>query len=390
MIAPVMPTYARADLSFVRGQGCYLYTEEGERYLDFGCGIAVTGLGHGHPHLVAALREQAGRLWHASNLYRIDHQERLARRLVAASFADSVFFANSGAEAIECALKMARRFQAARGHPERFRTIVFEGAFHGRTLTTIAAGGQAKHVEGFGPVADGFDRVPLHDADALRAAIGDATGAVLVEPVQGEGGIRPVEPAFLEAVRAAADDFGLLVIHDEVQCGMGRTGRLFAHERAGVAPDIMALAKALGGGMPIGACLATERAAAPLTAGSHGSTFGGNPLATAAANAVLDVMLADGFLDGVTARAARLRRGLEALAARHAGVIVEIRGLGMMLGIKTVPHAGEVVARLRERRLLAVPGGDNQVRLLPPLIVEDGHIDAALDALDKVCADLEP
>ena len=252
MIAPVMPTYARADLSFVRGQGCYLYTEEGERYLDFGCGIAVTGLGHGHPHLVAALREQAGRLWHASNLYRIDHQERLARRLVAASFADSVFFANSGAEAIECALKMARRFQAARGHPERFRTIVFEGAFHGRTLTTIAAGGQAKHVEGFGPVADGFDRVPLHDADALRAAIGDATGAVLVEPVQGEGGIRPVEPAFLEAVRAAADDFGLLVIHDEVQCGMGRTGRLFAHERAGVAPDIMALAKALGGGMPIG------------------------------------------------------------------------------------------------------------------------------------------
>lgn len=390
MIAAVMPTYARADLAFARGEGPYLFTEDGERYLDFGCGIAVTGLGHAHPHLVAALREQAGRLWHSSNLYRIAGQERLAARLVEASFADSVFFANSGAEAVECALKAARRHHWANGQPQRFRTVVFEGAFHGRTLATVAAGGQAGHLEGFGPAAAGFDRVPLHDGNALRAAIGPETAAILIEPVQGEGGIAPVEARFLEAVRATADEFGLLVIYDEVQCGMGRTGRLFAHERAGVAPDLMAIAKALGGGMPIGACLASAPAAAAMTAGSHGSTFGGNPLACAAANAVLDVLLAPGFLDGVARKAERLRGAMEETVARHGGVFERVRGLGLMLGIRCAVDAGEPVAAMRRRRVLTVPAGDNVMRLLPPLIVEDGHIDEAVAALDAVGRELAP
>ena len=390
MIAAVMPTYARADLAFARGEGPYLFTEDGERYLDFGCGIAVTGLGHAHPHLVAALREQAGRLWHSSNLYRIAGQERLAARLVEASFADSVFFANSGAEAVECALKAARRHHWANGQPRRFRTVVFEGAFHGRTLATVAAGGQARHLEGFGPAVAGFDRVPLHDGDALRAAIGPETAAILIEPVQGEGGIAPVEARFLKAVRATADEFGLLLIYDEVQCGMGRTGRLFAHERAGVAPDLMAIAKALGGGMPIGACLASARAAAAMTAGSHGSTFGGNPLACAAANAVLDVLLAPGFLDGVARKAERLRGAMEETVARHGGVFERVRGLGLMLGIRCAVDAGEAVAAMRRRRVLTVPAGDNVMRLLPPLIVEDDHIDEAVAALDAVGRELAP
>lgn len=390
MIAAVMPTYARADLAFARGEGPYLFTEDGERYLDFGCGIAVTGLGHAHPHLVAALREQAGRLWHSSNLYRIAGQERLAARLVEASFADSVFFANSGAEAVECALKAARRHHWANGQPRRFRTVVFEGAFHGRTLATVAAGGQAGHLEGFGPAVAGFDRVPLHDGNALRAAIGPETAAILIEPVQGEGGIAPVEARFLEAVRATADEFGLLVIYDEVQCGMGRTGRLFAHERAGVAPDLMAIAKALGGGMPIGACLASARAAAAMTAGSHGSTFGGNPLACAAANAVLDVLLAPGFLDGVARKAERLRGAMEETVARHGGAFERVRGLGLMLGIRCAVDAGEAVAAMRRRRVLTVPAGDNVIRLLPPLIVEDSHIDEAVAALDAVGRELAP
>ena len=390
MVTPVMPTYARADLVFARGEGPYLFTEDGERYLDFGCGIAVTGLGHAHPHLVAALREQAGLLWHASNLYRIGGQERLAGRLVAATFADTVFFGNSGAEAVECALKMARRHHHVNGRPGRFRTVVFDGAFHGRTLATIAAGGQAKHLEGFGPPADGFDRVPLHDGNALRAAIGAETAAILIEPVQGEGGIVPVDTDFLEAVRAAADEFGLLVIYDEVQTGMGRSGRLFAHERSGVAPDIMAVAKALGGGMPIGACLATADAAAGMTAGTHGSTFGGNPLATAAANAVLDVMLEDGFLASVEDKAGRLRNGVEDVIARHGGVFERVRGVGMMLGVRCHAPAGDVVGAMRDRRVLAVPAGDNVVRLLPPLIVEDRHIDEALAALDAVGGELAP
>ena len=390
MIAPVMPTYARADLVFARGEGPYLFTEDGERYLDFGCGIAVTSLGHAHPRLVAALREQAGLLWHTSNLYRIGGQERLAERLVAATFADTVFFANSGAEAVECALKMARRHHHVNGRPGRFRTVVFDGAFHGRTLATVAAGGQAKHLEGFGPPVDGFDRVPLHDSNALRAAIGPETAAILIEPVQGEGGVVPVDPDFLRAVRAAADEFGLLTIYDEVQTGMGRAGGLLAHERSGVAPDIAAIAKALGGGMPIGACLATADAAVGMTAGVHGSTFGGNPLAMAAANAVLDVMLEDGFLASVEDKARRLRAGAEDVVARRDGAFERVRGVGMMLGVRCRVPAGDAVEAMRRRRVLAVPAGDETMRLLPPLIVEDRHIDEALAALDAVGAELTP
>jgi len=390
VIAPVMPTYGRADLVFERGEGAYLFTETGERYLDFGCGIAVTSLGHAHPHLVAALKDQAERLWHTSNLYRISGQERLAERLVANSFADSVFFANSGAEANEGALKMARRFQWANGHPERYRTIAFNGAFHGRTLATISAGGAAKHLEGFGPPVEGFDHIPLHDSNALRQAITAETAAIIVEPVQGEGGITPVDPQFLKAIRAAADEFGLLVIYDEVQCGMGRSGKLFAHEWAGVAPDLMAVAKALGGGMPIGAVLATERAASAMTAGSHGSTFGGNPLAMAVGNAVLDVMLEPAFMAGVEAKAKALRKGLDALAKKHPEMILDIRGLGMMIGVKVAPPVGDVVGTLRHHKLLTVPAGDNMVRLLPPLIVEQQQIDEALAAFDAVMGEMSP
>ncbi|MDA0218523.1 MAG: aspartate aminotransferase family protein [Proteobacteria bacterium] len=385
-----MPTYGRADLVFARGEGAYLFTETGERYLDFGCGIAVTSLGHAHPHLVAALKDQAERLWHTSNLYRISGQERLAERLVANSFADSVFFANSGAEANEGALKMARRYQWANGHPERYRTIAFNGAFHGRTLATISAGSAAKHLEGFGPPVEGFDHIPLHDSNALRQAITAETAAIIVEPVQGEGGITPVDPQFLKAIRAAADEFGLIVIYDEVQCGMGRSGKLFAHEWAGVAPDVMSVAKALGGGMPIGAILASERVASAMTAGSHGSTFGGNPLATAVGNAVLDVMLEPGFLPGVEAKAKALRKGLDDLARKHPEMILEIRGLGMMIGVKVAPPVGEVVQALRDRKLLTVPAGDNMVRLLPPLIVEQAQIDEGLAALDAVMAEMTP
>jgi len=390
VIAPVMPTYARVDLVFERGEGPYLYTADGTRYLDFGCGIAVTSLGHAHPHLVEALKGQAERLWHTSNLYRIAGQERLAERLVAASFADTVFFGNSGAEALECSIKMARRYQYVNGHPERFRTITFNNAFHGRTLATISAGGQAKHLEGFGPPVDGFDHVPLHDSNALRNAITGETAAILIEPVQGEGGILPVDPEFLKAIRLAADEFGLLVIYDEVQCGMGRSGKLFAHEWPNVPPDIMAVAKALGGGMPIGACLATERAASGMVAGTHGSTFGGNPLATAVGNAVLDVMEAPGFLKSVEKHAAMLRRRLDETAAAHPEVIAEVRGLGLMLGVKCVVPAGDMVTALRDRHVLVVPAGDNTVRLLPPLIIDEGHIEAAVAALEDACRALSP
>lgn len=390
MTEPLMQTYARFDLEFVRGSGSWLYTKDGERYLDFGSGIAVTSLGHAHPRLVDAITQQAGELWHTSNLYRIPNQERLARRLVDATFASNVFFANSGAEAIECALKTARRCQYIRGHPERYRTITFGGAFHGRTLTTIAAGGAAKHLEGFGPPADGFDQVPLHDSNALREAIGPETAAILLEPVQGEGGIMPVSHTFLEMVRRAADEFGLLVIYDEVQCGMGRTGRLFAHEWSGITPDIMAVAKALGGGFPIGACLAAGEAAEALVPGSHGSTFGGNPLATAVANAVLDVMLEEGFFETVRTKADRLRRGVEEIIARHPAVLDHVRGVGFMLGIRCHVPAADVVGAMTRRHVLTVPAGDNMVRFLPPLVVTDEEVDVALEALDGVAGELAP
>lgn len=381
---PLLPVYARADLSFDRGEGPYLYTEDGRKFLDFSSGIAVTALGHAHPHLVAALKDQAEKLWHVSNAVRIAGQERLGARLTAASFADTVFFANSGSEAIECSIKMARRYHASRGAPERFRTITFTGAFHGRTLACIAAAGDPAKLEGFGPKVDGFDQVPFGDPDVLKVAITPATAAVLIEPVQGEGGIRPAPPEYLRALRALCDEHELLLIVDEVQCGLGRTGRLFAHEWSGITPDILAAAKGLGGGFPVGACLASERAASGMTVGSHGSTFGGNPLAMAVSNAVLDVMLEPDFFDRVTARGETLRGALEDIAARHHNAVKGVHGQGLMQGLEVRGNNRALVQRLRDGGLLTVAGGNNTIRLLPPLIVGDTHIAAAAEILDSV------
>ena len=340
MISPLMPTYNRADVAFERGEGAYLFDDKGERYLDFSSGLAVTALGHAHPHLVAALKEQAGKLWHVSNLYRIPGQERLAKRLIDVSFADTVFFANSGAEAMECAIKMARHYHFSNGAPERFRLVTFEGAFHGRTLATVSAGGSPKYLEGFAPKVDGFDQVPLGDFDAVARAAGPQTAGVLIEPIQGEVGLRSPPPGFLKRLREFCDANGLLLIFDEVQTGMGRTGRLFAYESAGVVPDIMAIAKGLGGGFPVGACLATEKAAKGMAPGTHGSTFGGNPLAMAVGNAVMDVLTGEGFLENVRRIAGRLQQMLGALAAEHPNVIAEVRGEGLLTGIKLhVPSA---------------------------------------------------
>ena len=381
-------SFARAPLAFERGEGSWLLTASGERYLDFAAGIAVNSLGHCHPHLVAALTEQAGKLWHVSNLYEIPGQRRLGERLVANTFADRVFFTNSGAEALECAIKTARRYHYAKGSPERFRIVTFEGAFHGRTLATIAAGGQAKYLEGFGPKVDGFDQVPFDDWDALMACVSDATAAILIEPVQGEGGIRPVPAAFLQKLRALCDERDMLLIYDEVQSGIGRTGRLFAHEWSGAAPDIMAIAKGIGGGFPMGACLSTEAAAEAMTPGTHGTTFGGNPLAMAVGNAVLDVVLEDGFLDEVTRKSLLLKQGLASIVDEFPDVFEDVRGAGLMLGLKCRQPNGVVNTALRDARLLAVPAGENVVRLLPPLTVTDEDIRAALDKLREGAASL--
>lgn len=389
MYPSILPTYARADVTFVRGEGAYLFAEDGRRFLDFGAGIAVNALGHAHPNLVGALTEQAGRLWHTSNLYHVPGQEKLARRLVDATFADTVFFTNSGVEAIECAIKMARRYQYGKGAPERFRVITFEGAFHGRTLAAIAAGGQAKYLEGFGPKVDGFDQVPFADVKAVEAAITPATAAILIEPVQGEGGLRPATPEFLRALRRLCDEHGLLLIFDEVQTGVGRTGKFFAHEWAGVVPDIMAIAKGIGGGFPMGACLATARAASGMTPGSHASTFGGNPLAMAVGNAVLDVVLAPGFLERVQHIANYARQQLAGLIAEHPSVFEEVRGEGLMLGLRMkVPNAAFIDA-LRNHGMLAVAAGDNVVRLLPPLIIEEPQVREAMALLSAAAKDFE-
>jgi acetylornithine/N-succinyldiaminopimelate aminotransferase len=386
VIPAVLPTYAREDLLFVRGEGAFLFTEDGTRYLDFAAGIAVNALGHAHPALVAALTEQASRLWHTSNLYRVPGQERLAKRLVDASFADTVFFANSGAEAIECAIKMARRYHYAQGNGGRFRIITFDGAFHGRTLAAIAAGGQAKYLEGFGPKTDGFDQVPFGDLRAVEAAVADTTAAILIEPIQGEGGLRPATPEFLRGLKRICDEHGLLLIFDEVQTGVGRTGKLFAHEWAGVTPDIMAIAKGIGGGFPMGACLATERAASGMTVGSHASTFGGNPLAMAVGNAVLDVVLAPAFLPHVERVANYARQQLAALCDEFPHVFEEVRGQGLMLGLKMKVPNNEFLKGLRARQLLAVGAGGNVVRLLPPLIVEEDQVRQAVGILSETAA----
>ena len=385
MSTSLMGNYARIGLTFERGEGSYLFTGDGERYLDFGCGIGVTSLGHAHPHVVAALEDQAKRLWHVSNLYEIPPQARLAERLTAASFAERVLFCNSGAEAMEAALKLARIYQTSRGAPERYRTITFRNAFHGRTLATIAAGGQAKHLKGFEPAVDAFDQVDLNDLAAARAAVGAETAAILVEPVQGEGGVHPASNEFLQGLRALCDEAGLVLIFDEVQCGVGRTGRLFAHEWAGVTPDILALAKALGNGFPIGACLAREEVAAAMVPGSHGTTFGGNPLACAVGNAVLDVVLAEGFLDTVQETGALLAERLTALAGNKS-VYGGVRGRGLMLGLECVVPNMELFGALRENKLLALPADGNVLRLLPPLTIGAAEIDEACDALERACA----
>lgn len=390
MVTSLLPVYARSELAFERGEGARLFTADGVEYFDFGGGIAVSILGHAHPHLVAALAHQAEKLWHTSNLYRIPEGERLAKRLVDATFADTVFFTNSGAEALECAIKMVRKYHAARGAPERFRLITFEGAFHGRTLATIAAGGQEKYLDGFGPKVDGFEQVTFGDAEAVANAIGPGTAGVLLEPIQGEGGIRPLSVPHLQALRRLCEERGILLVLDEVQCGMGRTGRLFAHEWAGIRPDIMAIAKGIGGGFPMGACLATEQAAVGMTAGSHGSTFGGNPLAMAVGNAVLDVVLEAGFLDRVQAAGQHLERELDGLKARHPDVVEEVRGAGLMRGLKCRVPNSDVVGACQNERLLTIGAGENVVRLLPPLIVSDAEISEAVRRFDRACAALAP
>ncbi len=367
--SPLFETYARTPLRFERGEGVWLMTESGERYLDFGAGIAVNSLGHAHPHLVRALKEQADKVWHLSNLYEIPGQSRLGERLTRATFADKVFFTNSGAEALEAAIKTARRYHYSRQAPERIDIVTFEGAFHGRTLATIAAGGQQKYLEGFGPKSPGFTQVPFGDRKALREAITGETAAILIEPIQGEGGIRPVPLEEMKWLRELCDEEGILLVLDEVQTGVGRTGRLFAHEWAGVTPDIMAIAKGIGGGFPMGACLATAEAASGMVPGTHGTTFGGNPLAMAVGNAVLDVVLDDGFLDHVRDIALVVRQGLAALKDEFPEVIEEIRGEGLMLGIRCACANSELVGAMREEHLLAIPAGDNVVRLLPPLTV---------------------
>ena len=374
-------TYARAQLEFERGEGSWLITVDGERYLDFAAGVAVNSLGHSHPHLVDALTRQAGKLWHVSNLYEIPGQRALADRLCANTFADKVFFTNSGAEALECAIKTARRYHYAQGRPERIDIITFEGAFHGRTLATIAAGGQPKYLEGFGPKAPGFIQVPFGDREALKAAVGETTAAILIEPVQGEGGIRPVPNEELRFLRQLCDDEGLLLILDEVQTGIGRTGRLFAHEWAGITPDIMAIAKGIGGGFPVGACLATLEAASGMVAGAHGSTYGGNPLAMAVANAVLDIVLEEGFLDEISRKGLLLKQGLAGIVDEFPEVFEDARGSGLMLGLKCRMPNGTVATALRAEHLLCVPAGDNVIRLLPPLTTTDDEIRIALDRI---------
>jgi len=381
----LMPTFARVDLAFERGEGVWLIATNGERYLDFASGVAVNALGYGHPHLIAALTEQTQKLWHVSNLYEIPEAERVARRLCAASFADVVFFCNSGAEAAEGAIKTARKYQSVSGHPERYRIITFEGAFHGRTLAALAAGGQKKYLEGFGPVVEGFDQVPFGDLAATRQAIGKATAAILIEPIMGEGGVRVVPAEFLRALRRLCDENGLLLILDEVQSGMGRSGELFAYQRCGVAPDIMGLAKALGGGFPLGACLATAEAAKGMTAGTHGSTFGGNPLAMTAGNAVLDVMLADGFLARVRQIGLLLKQKLAEIKDCFPSVVAEVRGEGLLIGLRTdVPNA-ELVDALRAEKMITAAAGDNVVRLLPPLIIADDEIAEATARIARAC-----
>lgn len=384
-----MPSYGRADISFERGDGPYLYASDGRKFLDFGSGVAVLSLGHNHPHLVDALVTQAGKVWHTSNLYNIPEQQRLADRLTANSFAETVFFCNSGAESVEASIKLMRKYHSANDNPERYRMISFEGSFHGRTLATISAGASDAHRAGFGPAVEGFDHVTFGNIHEVRAALTEETAGIMIEPVQGEGGIRPADPQFLRDLRALCDEEGLLLMFDEVQTGMGRTGMLWGYEWSGVRPDVMSSAKGLGGGFPIGACLATAEAAQGITAGTHGSTFGGNPLATAVANAVLDVMLKPGFMPHVVEMSNLLNAELGAVAARHPAVIEEVRGAGLLLGIKCVVPNADLVAKAFDHGLLTVLAGDNVMRFLPPLIIDETHVGEAISILEECCKEVE-
>ena len=380
-ITPLMPVYPRCEVRPVRGEGCHLIGEDGERYLDFDSGIAVNILGHGHPVLTRAIQDQAATLIHVSNLYGSPQGEALAQRLVDLTFADTVFFTNSGAEAVECAIKTARRYHYARGATRRHKLIAFKQAFHGRTLGTISATDQDKMRDGFEPLLAGFPVVPFDDLDAAAAVVDDETAGFLVEPIQGEGGIRSASPEFLSGLRRIADEKGLLLVLDEVQCGVARTGRLFAHEHYGITPDIMAIAKGIGGGFPLGACLATESAASGMTFGTHGSTYGGNPLAIAAGQAVLDVVANEAFLGRVRQLGDRLRQALEQLLPNHDQLFEGVRGTGLMLGLKMKADSRAFVAHLRQHGLLTVAAADNVVRILPPLIIEQQHIDECIDRL---------
>ena len=388
----ILPTYARAPVAFERGDGAWLEASDGSRFLDFGAGIAVAVLGHSHPHLVNTLIEQGQKLWHVSNLYKIPPAERLAKRLTDATFADYVFFTNSGAEACEGAIKTARKYQFVSGHPERTQIITFEGAFHGRTLATIAAGGNDKYVEGFAAPVEGFFRkVPFGDIEAVKAAIGPQTAAIMVEPIQGEGGVRTAPAGFFRALRALCDEHGLLLVFDEVQSGVGRTGKFFAYEHTGITPDIMAVAKGIGGGFPLGAFLTTKEAGKGMVAGTHGTTYGGNPLATSIGNAVLDIVLADGFLDHVAQTGLALKQRLAELKDRHPDVITEIRGEGLMMGLRIadrIPN-GEFAAAVREKHMLVIPAGENVIRLLPPLTIGDNELSEAFTRLDAACSVIE-
>ena len=388
MIDVVMPTYARTPVSFERGEGAHLYATDGRRFLDFGSGIAVSLLGHSHPALVKAVQDQAAKLWHVSNLYEVPEQKALAKKLTDNCFADTVFFCNSGAEALEGTIKTARKYHSANGAPERYRIITFEGAFHGRTLATMAAGGQEKILAGFGPKTDGFDQVPFGDLAATKAAIGPETAGILVEPIQGEGGVRMAEHAFLKGLRKLCDDAGILLLMDEVQCGMGRTGKLFAHQWTDITPAAMGVAKGIGGGFPLGAFLATAEAAKGMVAGSHGTTYGGNLMAMAAGNAVADTVLADGFLENVQQVANRMKQGLASISDRFPTVFKGVRGTGLMLGLECVMVNGDVVVALRDQGLLTVPAGENVVRILPPLVIGDAEIDEGLGMIETAATAL--
>lgn len=385
----MMATYAPPEILFEKGEGAYLFTKDGDKYLDFISGIAVTAFGHSHPHLVSALKNQADKYWHTSNMFRVESGEKLAERLVEATFADHVFFGNSGAEAVEAGLKMMRRYHFDRGDTERTRIIGMKNSFHGRTIATVAAAGNPAHTKGFFDGDLGCDHVAFGDIDALRNMITDKTAGVILEPVQGEGGILPAPEGYLKAVRELCDKTGILMMVDEIQCGMGRTGKLFAYQWSEIEPDILATAKGLGGGFPIGACLATDKASACMVVGTHGSTFGGNPLATTVANAVLDLLLEDGFLDQVTQRSNQLKSGLETVAAKHPKVLGATQGLGLMIGIKSLIPNAELLVKLRDAHLLTGRAGSDILRLLPPLNLTEAHIREALDILDAVCTDIE-